>query len=114
MIVYQGVRNPETGKLRILRFDSSAETIRPLNPRNDLYNHSPDGFEVGYHGSGPAQTALAILADHLRDDERAVRLHQEFKRAVIAKIDRQADFAIADDDVDGWLEVLEAEKGSQP
>ncbi|HMF28341.1 MAG TPA: DUF6166 domain-containing protein, partial [Candidatus Cybelea sp.] len=31
--------------------------------RLDLYNHSPDGFEIGYGGSGPAQLALAILAD---------------------------------------------------
>ena len=33
---------------------------RPLNPRLDLYNHSPTGFEWGYCGSGPAQLALAI------------------------------------------------------
>jgi len=31
----------------------------PLNPRLDLWNHSPSGFERGYHGSGPAQLALA-------------------------------------------------------
>ena len=37
---------------------------RPLNPRLDLWNHSPTGFEWGYGGSGPAQLALAILADH--------------------------------------------------
>lgn len=27
--------------------------------------HSPDGFECGYGGSGPADLALAILSDHL-------------------------------------------------
>lgn len=27
--------------------------------------HSPDGFEMGYAGSGPADLALAILCDHL-------------------------------------------------
>lgn len=63
---------------------------RPLNPRLDLWNHSPTGFEWGYGGSGPAQLALALLADHLDDDEQAVALHQDFKRAVVAKLDRRA------------------------
>src|SRR5436190_8390798 len=62
---------------------------RPLNPRLDLWNHSPTGFEWGYGGSGPAQLALALLADHLNDDHEAVRLHQEFKRAVIAGLNRR-------------------------
>lgn len=39
---------------------------KPLDPRNDLANHSPDGFEYGYGGSGPAQLALAILAHHMK------------------------------------------------
>jgi hypothetical protein len=63
----------------------------PLNPRLDLWNHSPSGFECGYGGSGPAQLALAILANCLQDDERAVALHQEFKGKVIACLPR-----------DGW------------
>jgi len=37
---------------------------RPLDPRNKVRNHSPDGFEWGYAGSGPAQLALAILCAH--------------------------------------------------
>ena len=61
----------------------------PLNPRLDLWNHSPTGFEWGYDGSGPAQLALALLADHLDDDDEAVQLHQEFKREVVAKFDRR-------------------------
>jgi|SRR5437868_6218661 hypothetical protein len=60
----------------------------PLHPRLDLWNHSPSGFEWGYAGSGPAQLALALLADHLDDDERAVDLHHGFKLAVIARLPR--------------------------
>jgi hypothetical protein len=56
----------------------------PLNPRLDLWNHSPSGFEWGYAGSGPAQLALALLADCLGDDEEAIGRHQEFKAAVVA------------------------------
>lgn len=36
-----------------------------LNPRHDLWRHSPTGFEWGFGGSGPAQLALALLADAL-------------------------------------------------
>ncbi len=60
----------------------------PLKPRLDLWNHSPCGFECGYGGSGPAQLALAILADHLGDDGQAVALHQDFKWRVVAKLPR--------------------------
>jgi hypothetical protein len=58
----------------------------PLAPRNDLMNHSPDGFEWGYGGSGPAQLALAICADSLGDDKRAFRVYQDFKFRMIAPI----------------------------
>lgn len=57
-----------------------------LPPRLDLRNHSPTGFEWGYSGSGPAQLALAILADHCADDERALNYYQRFKWAVIAEL----------------------------
>lgn len=59
---------------------------QPLDPRFDLWEHSPTGFEWGYSGSGPAQLALALLADHLGDDERAIALHQDLKRAVVTKL----------------------------
>jgi hypothetical protein len=57
----------------------------PLPLRLDLWNHSPTGFEFGYGGSGPAQLALAILADCC-GDELAVVYHQPFKWAVIARL----------------------------
>ena len=58
---------------------------RRLNPRFDLWNHSPTGFEWGYGGSGPAQLALAILADHCQDDEQALNFYQRFKWAMVAR-----------------------------
>jgi hypothetical protein len=56
----------------------------PLDPRLDLRNHSPNGFEWGYGGSGPSQLALALLADHLRDDALALQRYQRFKWIVVA------------------------------
>jgi hypothetical protein len=56
----------------------------PLNPRRDLWNHSPSGFEWGYAGSGPAQLALALLADCLGDEDEALEWYHDFKSAVVA------------------------------
>src|SRR5262245_29763304 len=62
---------------------------RPLNPRLDLWNHSPTGFEWGYGGSGPAQLALALLADYFGDDQEALALYQSFKFTVIASLPKR-------------------------
>jgi hypothetical protein len=70
-----------------------------VTPRGDrlgsftcLRNHSPDGFAWGYSGSGPAQLALALLADAAlqagwEDAIELARAHyQKFKAEVIASI----------------------------
>jgi hypothetical protein len=62
---------------------------RQLNPRLDLWNHSPTGFEWGYCGSGPAQLALALLADHLSDDRQALDIYQRFKWAVVVELPKK-------------------------
>jgi hypothetical protein len=77
----------------------------PLNPRHDLYNHSPDGFEWGYSGSGPAQLALAILADHLGNGALAVAHHQEFKFRVVAGFSEQ-EWVLTTDDVSQALQAI--------
>lgn len=59
---------------------------RLLAQRQDLRLHSPSGFEWGYLGSGPAQLALAICADVLGNDERAVRVYQRFKEKMLAPL----------------------------
>jgi hypothetical protein len=59
----------------------------PLDPRYDLRRLSATGFEWTYEGAGPAQLALALLADHLGDDARALALYDKFMRAVVADLD---------------------------
>lgn len=108
---YIGSRHPATRKVSV------AAGGEPLDPRADLMNHSPAGFEYGYGGSGPAQLALAILADHFarvpedialarkialrgkaelpelptrEPDRLAVACHQAFKGAVVARLDGDA------------------------
>jgi hypothetical protein len=53
--------------------------LLPLGPSQAVQNHSPDGFEWGYGGSGPAQLALALLLHAGQDPDWALRLHQAFK-----------------------------------
>jgi hypothetical protein len=59
---------------------------RGLDPRFDLRNHSPTGFEWGYGGSGPAQLALALAADVLGDDEAALDVYQRLKFRVVGRL----------------------------
>ncbi len=81
----------------------------PLDPRLDLWNHSPTGFEWGYGGAGPAQLALAILAAYLGDDRRAVALHQRFKWRLIAPQPRTLEWSLTTDWLERILEAMELE-----
>lgn len=67
-----------------------------------LWNHSPDGFQWGYGGSGPAQLALALLLDATGDSELAVRLHQLFKWVFVAKWGDQ--WEITTEEIKDWIQ----------
>ena len=86
---------------------------RPLNPRYDLSNHSPDGFEWGYSGSGPAQLALAILADHLENDGLAQAHYQEFKSVIIAGL-HEDQWSLTSDEVASALERISTPDLTRP
>ena len=77
----------------------------PLDPRHDLHNHSPDGFEWGYGGSGPAQLALAMLADHLGDDNEALAQYQSFKWSGVVKLPRHG-WTLSGRDIDLALQKI--------
>jgi hypothetical protein len=64
----------------------AGQPLEQLPLRCDIINHSPTGFAWGYSGSGPAQLALAILADYFECAQAARALHQHFKFAAIAGI----------------------------
>jgi len=60
-----------------------------------VHNHSPDGFEWGYLGSGPAQTALALCLEII-DPVLAVKFYQAFKNSFVAEW-REDSFSIVID-----------------
>ena len=47
-------------------------------------NHSPDGFDWGYGGSGPSQLALAVMLEYIKDPAVALKLYQQFKTDAIS------------------------------
>ena len=66
-----------------------------------LVNQSQD-FEWGYGGSGPAQTALAILLKVTGDVEKSKRNYQTFKWDVISGLNKGA-FRLPVADVRAWV-----------
>ena len=90
MKVYEGGRS----------LDGAVVTVdgKRLAPRFDLKKLSPAGFEWTYEGAGPAQLALALLADHLGDDAEALRLYQPFMRKLVAELDNSWELTSADID----------------
>lgn len=81
---------PETDA-RVISFNrgegnAPVVTIDGEQLEHRIVYHSPDGFEFGYLGSGPADLALNILGLVLSEKE-AFRLHQQFKFAILRSID---------------------------
>jgi len=90
MKVYEGARS----------LDGAIVTVdgKKLTPRLDLKSLSKAGFEWTYEGAGPAQLALALLADHLGDDRAVLAGYERFMREVVAHLDNAWRLTSADID----------------
>jgi hypothetical protein len=84
---------------------NAGQKMAPLPLRLDIVNHSPTGFSWGYSGSGPAQLAVAILADWTGCDHAARALHQRFKAAAIAGLPEKH-WSLADEDLVRSFEAM--------
>lgn len=80
--IYFGWRNQHGCQVKRI----TAGKITNLPPGNHVRNHSPDGFEWGYCGSGPAHLALALCLDCLADPADAEAVHQDVKNWLVAKL----------------------------
>lgn len=69
--------------------------------------HSPDGFQMGYGGSGPADLAYSILVDYNNRKEgkftksEIENLYQKFKEDFI--VPAKESLSINDKDIEAWL-----------
>ena len=99
MSIYRGERYQEAGPLVVTK---DGEALSPAASQK-VYNHSPDGFQWGYGGSGPAQLALALLIDVGLKPAVAVRYHQAFKRDFVAKWGER--WQLTTEEINRWLEI---------
>ena len=73
----------------------------PLDARFDIRSFDEKGFEWSYEGSAPRQLALAILADHFGNADRALAQVEPFMKSVVANLDN--DWTLTSGDVDAAL-----------
>ena len=76
----------------------------PLDQRLDIRRYSENGFEWTYEGPESRQLALAILADHLGDADRALPLVEPFTSEIVAYFDNT--WEMTGDDVAAAIEAL--------
>lgn len=64
-----------------------------------IVRHSPSGFNWGYGGSGPLDTALSILTDCL-GRKQADQLHEPFQRVFVATWGNE--WSISEKEIKDW------------
>ncbi|HTU91242.1 MAG TPA: DUF6166 domain-containing protein [Gemmataceae bacterium] len=79
-----------------------------LHHRNDLRRHS-SGFGWGYAGSGPAQLALALAADVLGDDDRALAVYQKLKFRMVGRLPHE-EWVLSKNQIRSAIEAIEQER----
>ena len=100
---------PFSREVLIIEENRNTTILRPKRSQG-VKNHSPDGFNWGYGGSGPAQLALAILLEVTNDPEIALRYYHDFEQQVIASIPSQeTNWEIQENKIIEWLETRQAE-----
>lgn len=85
MKIYRGHRDGSGVALIEVSLDATPVNTRIGYPLEHHVRHSPDGFEWGYGGSGPADTARCILIDYLGHDVPSL-VYQQFKFLVIGEL----------------------------
>lgn len=102
--IYRGQRNARNGGniVTVCRSMTMERVLTP-GPSQSIHNHSPDGFEWGYPGSGPAQLALAILLDFTQDRDLAELHYQDFKWGYVEGW-QVASWQISGAEIVAWLQ----------
>lgn len=106
--VYVG-RRTKNGRC-IVKVNEGPDT-RALPLCRDLRDHSRS-FEWGHGDSGPAQLALAILVDYLRDEAKALSYYHKFKFMVIGTLPKEG-WALPESVVKAATDLIESEEKGQ-
>ena len=99
-----------SGKNQVYRGDRTIDGImvtvdgEPLDERYDIHQFTALGFEWTYLGDSPQQLALAMLAHHLGDDQKALELSGSFMREIIANLDNE--WEMTSSDIDAALALI--------
>jgi Family of unknown function (DUF6166) len=96
--VYRGERSARTLWNPEVTVDG---VILDPKPSQAIRNHSPDGFEWGYSGSGPAQLALALLLDVVGQPLAELN-YQRFKSQFVAGWAKD-EWEIHESDIRQWV-----------
>lgn len=73
-----------------------------LDPRFDLHEFAPTGFGWGYGGAGPAQLALAILANEAGSWIAEMGWYR-FEQEIIKRLDFHKPFELTSADIRSFL-----------
>ena len=74
--------------------------------QSKIADHSPDGFQWGYSGSGPAQLAAAILYEITDDVELSRGYYELFKHDHVSQWEDT--FEISEFEIKIWLSLVGA------
>lgn len=73
----------------------------PLSEHYEVKRYTTYGFEWTYEGDSPKQLALAILVDHLGDQQKAITLADPFMKTVVANLDN--DWTLTSAEIDAAI-----------
>ena len=102
------IRGRKTGMDCVVELDNESYITKlSLEKSLCLADHSPDGFQWGYNGSGPAQLAAAILYEITDDVDLSREYYQLFK---FDHVSQWGDtFEISEFEIRIWLSLVGAE-----
>ena len=108
MKIFKGKKTPDSCIVELVNENYTTQ----LSPEKSLQiaDHSPDGFQWGYSGSGPAQLAAAILNEITGDPELTRQYYQFFKSDHVSHWGN--DFEINEFQVRDWLRSIGAVQAS--
>lgn len=97
---YAGARGPD-GSVKVVRIRNGVQ-----EPLRHLVHHSPDGFNWGYGGSGPADLARSIIGDVTGDENPHPAIYQPFKWEFVSSWGNRWEISL--DEIRAWLEKRKA------